>query len=101
MESRSRSLRPTRVGTRRARIRGEGRTRFYLEVAIDLEDEHERPVIEKLWAQARIRELENAAVGGRRAETMKERVIKLAQQYGVSSKHTRSSWWRSAPESDE
>lgn len=61
---------------------------FYLEVAIDLEDEHERPVIEKLWAQARIRELENAAVGGRRAETMKERVIKLAQQYGVSSKHT-------------
>jgi Ca-activated chloride channel family protein len=61
---------------------------FYLEVAVDLEDESERPAIEKLWAQARIRELERASVGGRRAETMKERIIKLAQQYGVSSKHT-------------
>jgi Ca-activated chloride channel family protein len=61
---------------------------FYLEVAVDLEDESERPAIEKLWAQARIRELERASVGGRRAETMKERIVKLAQQYGVSSKHT-------------
>lgn len=61
---------------------------FYLDIAVDLEDESERPAVEKLWAQARIRDLERAAVGGRRAESMKERIIELAQEYGVSSKHT-------------
>lgn len=61
---------------------------FYLEVPVDLEAESERPAIEKLWAQARIRDLEKASTGTRRAETMKERIVKLAQTYGVSSKHT-------------
>ena len=63
---------------------------FYLEVAIDLEAESERPAIEKLWAQARICDLEKglAVAGGRRAETTKERIVSLAQTYGVSSKHT-------------
>ncbi|MBX3226940.1 MAG: VWA domain-containing protein [Labilithrix sp.] len=61
---------------------------FYVEVLVDLEHETERPAIEKLWAQARIRDLERANVGGRRAETMKERIVTLAQTYGVSSKYT-------------
>lgn len=69
---------------------------FYLEVAIDLEEASERPALEKLWAQARIRDLERAlvptgpatAIGGRRAESMKERIVALAQRYGVGSRHT-------------
>jgi Ca-activated chloride channel family protein len=61
---------------------------FYVEVAIDLDSIAERPAVEKLWAQSRIRDLERAALGGRRAETMKERIIELAKKYGVSSKYT-------------
>ncbi|MCL2778868.1 MAG: VIT and VWA domain-containing protein [Polyangiaceae bacterium] len=61
---------------------------FYLEVPVDLADASDRPVVAKLWAQARIVDLERAIVTGRRAETMKDRIVKLATFHGVSSKYT-------------
>jgi Ca-activated chloride channel family protein len=69
----------------RGKLRGEP---FYLEVPVDLAEECDRPMIAKLWAQARIHDLEASAVTGRRADTMKDRIVKLAVQHGVSSKYT-------------
>jgi Ca-activated chloride channel family protein len=62
--------------------------KFYLEVPIDLPEKEERPAVTKLWAQARIRDLERAALGGRRADAMKDRIVKLAKEHGVSSRYT-------------
>lgn len=61
---------------------------FYLEVPIDLPEHADRPVVAKLWAQARIRDLERAIVTGRRADAMKQRIVDLAKQHRVSSKYT-------------
>ncbi|MBX3201015.1 MAG: VWA domain-containing protein [Labilithrix sp.] len=61
---------------------------FLLEVPVDLEEASDRPVVAKLWAQARIRDLERAIVTGRRADAMKDRITRLATTYGVSSKFT-------------
>ncbi len=61
---------------------------FYLEIPVELEAASERPVVEKLWAQARIRDLERSTLDGRRASAMKDRIVKLATTYGVSSKYT-------------
>jgi len=62
--------------------------KLYLEVPFDLPEREERPTIVKLWARARIRDLEHADVSGRRAETMKQRIVELAKRHGVSSKYT-------------
>jgi Ca-activated chloride channel family protein len=69
----------------RGKLDGEA---FYLEVPVDLAETSDRPVVAKLWAQARIRELERAALTGRRGEAMKDRIVKLAKEHGVSSKYT-------------
>ncbi len=61
---------------------------FYLEVPVELEEESDRPVVGKLWAQARIRDLERAIVIGRRADAMRDRIVKLSTTYGVSSRYT-------------
>ncbi len=61
---------------------------FYLEVPIDLPEHEDRPVVAKLWAQARIRDLERAVVTGRREGAMKQRIVDLAKQHRVSSKYT-------------
>jgi len=72
-----------------AEIRGtfEGE-KFYIEVPFDLPEREDRPAIVKLWAQARIRDLERAQLEGRRADAMKKRIIELAKDNGVSSKYT-------------
>ena len=69
----------------RGKLDGEA---FFLEVPVELEEESDRPVVAKLWAQARIRDLERAIVTGRRADTMKDRIVKLATTHGVSSRYT-------------
>ncbi|MBS2015821.1 MAG: VWA domain-containing protein [Deltaproteobacteria bacterium] len=72
-----------------AEIRGryDGET-FYLEVPFDLPEREERAVVLKLWAQARIRDLERTQLEGRRADAMKRRIIELAKDHRVSSKYT-------------
>ena len=62
--------------------------KFYLEVPIDLPERDDRPAVTKLWAQARIRDLERASLSGRRADTMKQRIVALAKEHGVSSRYT-------------
>jgi len=62
--------------------------KFYLEVPLDLPEQAERPTVTKLWAQARIRDLERSALSGRRADTMKDRIVKLAKEHSVSSRYT-------------
>lgn len=69
----------------RGKLDGEA---FFLEIPVDLEADSDRPVVAKLWAQARIRDLERHIVTGRRAYSMKDRIVKLASEYGVSSKYT-------------
>jgi len=69
----------------RGKLDGES---FHLEVPVDLPEESDRPIVAKLWARARIRDLERAIVTGRRAESMKDRIVKLATAHGLSSKYT-------------
>jgi Ca-activated chloride channel family protein len=56
---------------------------FALEVPIDLREAAARPVVAKLWAQERIRDLEAASVSGRREASMKARILKLAVEHGI------------------
>ncbi len=61
---------------------------WYLEVPFDLPDREDRPAITKLWAQARIRDLERSALTGRRQDAMRDRIVKLAKEHRVSSRFT-------------
>ncbi|HEY8077238.1 MAG TPA: VIT domain-containing protein [Labilithrix sp.] len=61
---------------------------WYLEVPFDLPEREDRAAVAKLWAQARIRDLERAALSGRRADAMHDRIVKLAKEHGVSSRYT-------------
>jgi Ca-activated chloride channel family protein len=47
-----------------------------------------RPALAKLWAQERIRDLDAAALIGRRQESTRERCAKLAIEFGVMSAYT-------------
>jgi Ca-activated chloride channel homolog len=61
---------------------------LYLELPLELPERAERPAVAKLWAQARIRDLERATLTGRRADAMKDRIVLLAKEHRVSSKFT-------------
>ncbi len=61
---------------------------FALRVPLDLPEEVSRPVVAKLWAAERIRDLEDARVEGRRAESMKARITALAVEHGIASRYT-------------
>lgn len=74
-------------------IRGtQGGEKFALDVPIELPRIADRPSVEKLWAQARIRDLEKAAkpetAGERRAESMRKHIVKLAIDHRVASSLT-------------
>lgn len=69
----------------RGRLDGEA---FFMEVPVDLPKESDKPTVAKLWAKSRIVDLERAIVTGRRADTMRDRIVRLAKEYGVSSKYT-------------
>lgn len=79
----------TRGGGGTAEISGrwQGET-FALRVPVDLPEEVSRPVVAKLWAAERIRDLEDARVEGRRAESMKARITALAVEHGIASRYT-------------
>lgn len=61
---------------------------FALRVPLDLPEEVSRPVVARLWAAERIRDLEDARVEGRRAESMKARITELALEHGIASRFT-------------
>ncbi len=79
----------TRGGGGSAELTGNYRgTPFTLSLPVDLPEECARPVVAALWAAERIRDLEDAKVEGRRAETMKQRIVELSVSHGVASRFT-------------
>ncbi len=78
-----------RGGAGSVELRGRyGAAPFELVIPLDLPDEASRPVVAKLWAAERIRDLEDARVEGRRAEAMRQRIVELAVAHGVASRFT-------------
>lgn len=76
-------------GRGRAEIRGTfGGKPWALDVTVDLPPEAEHRGVRQLWAKERIAELEQAEVSGRRAGLMKERIVRLAVENGISSPYT-------------
>jgi Ca-activated chloride channel family protein len=63
---------------------------FRREVPIDLAVAGERPVVAKLWAQERVRALTDAmgSLEGRRADSLRDRIVALAMEHGISSPYT-------------
>jgi Ca-activated chloride channel family protein len=83
-----------RPGVGRMEIEGKfrGVTQVF-SVALDLPEEVNRPVVAKLWAAERIRDLEGAGARDRnqdprRAKAMHDRIVELALKHGLASKHT-------------
>lgn len=77
-------------GEGRVELRGsiEGEP-FALDVPMRLPDRDEsNSALRRLWATERIRDLEAAKLSGRRADAMKERIVRLAVEHGVSSPYT-------------
>lgn len=68
----------------RGTLRGEP---FFLAVPMDLPAEASREGLTALWATRRIRDLEEARLAGRRAESNKERIVALSIAHRVASKH--------------
>ncbi|GAB4216953.1 MAG: hypothetical protein OHK0013_44010 [Sandaracinaceae bacterium] len=54
----------------------------------DLPDRADAPLVPTLWARERIRDLEAQEVTGRRAEAMRDRIVKLAIEHKLASRHT-------------
>ncbi|GHG88214.1 VIT domain-containing protein [Comamonas sp. JC664] len=65
-----------------------GREPFALTVRVDLPAVSDRPAVEKLWAAERIRSWEAAQLTGRRAESMKQRIIDLAVAHQIVTRYT-------------
>lgn len=79
----------TRGGGGSAELTGNYRgAPFTLSLPVDLPETCARPVVAALWAAERIRDLEDAKVEGRRAETMKQRIVELSVSHGVASRFT-------------
>ncbi|WIG94804.1 VIT domain-containing protein [Myxococcus sp. SDU36] len=76
-------------GTGTVTLRGRsGREPFSLTVRVDLPAVSDRPAVEKLWAAERIRGWEAAQLTGRRAESMKQRIVELAVAHQLVTRYT-------------
>jgi len=76
-------------GLGRLELRGTLRNEpWLLEVPLELPSEADAPVVEKMWAAERVRDLESIEVEGRRAKTMKARIVELAVAHQIASRHT-------------
>src|SRR5262249_17116625 len=47
-----------------------------------------QPLLPKLWAAERVRDLETEGLSGRRADRMKERIVELGVKYGIATQFT-------------
>ena len=76
-------------GTGSVTLKGRsGREPFSLTVRLDLPSLSDRPVVEKLWAAERIRGWLDAGLLGRRADAMKDRIVRLAIEHQLATKYT-------------
>jgi len=75
--------------TGEAEIRGklDGKP-FYLAVPLDLERAKAEPLLGKLWASERVRDLGVEGLTGRRADRMKGRIVELGVKYGIATPFT-------------
>jgi Ca-activated chloride channel family protein len=79
----------TTPGTGRLVLKGRaGAETFSLSVPVSFPAESDRPAVEKLWAAERIRSWQDAALVGRRAQALKERIIQLALAHGIVTPYT-------------
>ncbi|MET0404444.1 MAG: VIT domain-containing protein, partial [Cystobacter sp.] len=79
----------TTPGTGRVVLEGRaGAEAFQLSIPLELPATAERPTVEKLWAAERIRGWQAAALVGRRADSLRERIIQLALAHGLVTPHT-------------
>ncbi|NOK34732.1 VWA domain-containing protein [Corallococcus exercitus] len=77
------------AGTGSVTLKGRsGREPFSLTVRLDLPSLSDRPVVEKLWAAERIRGWMDAGLVGRRADAMKERIVRLAIEHQLATQYT-------------
>ncbi|WP_375756244.1 VIT domain-containing protein [Corallococcus exercitus] len=77
------------AGTGSVTLKGKsGREPFSLTVRLDLPSLSDRPVVEKLWAAERIRGWMDAGLVGRRADAMKERIVRLAIEHQLATQYT-------------
>ncbi|WP_163863199.1 VIT domain-containing protein [Myxococcus eversor] len=76
-------------GTGKVTLRGRsGREPFALTVNVNFLAESDRPAVEKLWAAERIKSWEAAGLTGRRAESMKKRIVDLAVEHQIVTRYT-------------
>jgi Ca-activated chloride channel family protein len=77
------------AGSGTAEVRGLLRgTPFVLSVPVTLPQGAHHPHLPKLWAAERIRDLEVTELTGRRAEALKERIVRLAVDHQIASRYT-------------
>ncbi len=65
-----------------------GAETFSLSIPVSFPARSDRPAVEKLWAAERIRAWQDAALVGRRAQSLKERIIQLALAHGIVTPYT-------------
>ena len=79
----------TTPGSGRLLLKGKaGPETFSLSIPVSFPTVSERPAVEKLWAAERIRAWQGAALVGRRAQALKERILKLALAQGLVTPYT-------------
>jgi Ca-activated chloride channel family protein len=65
-----------------------GAETFSLSIPVSFPAQSDRPAVEKLWAAERIRSWQDAALVGRRADALEERIVKLALAHGIVTPYT-------------
>ncbi|AKJ00090.1 Ca-activated chloride channel family protein [Archangium gephyra] len=65
-----------------------GAETFSLSIPVSFPARSDRPAVEKLWAAERIRSWQDAALVGRRAQALKERIVQLALAHGIVTPYT-------------
>ncbi len=79
----------TTPGTGKVVLKGKsGAETFSLSIPVSFPAESDRPAVEKLWAAERIRAWQDAALVGRRAQALKERIVQLALAHGIVTQYT-------------
>ncbi|PTL81513.1 VIT domain-containing protein [Vitiosangium sp. GDMCC 1.1324] len=79
----------TSPGSGKVVLKGKsGAETFSLSIPVSFPAESDRPAVEKLWAAERIRAWQDAALVGRRAQSLKERIVQLALAHGIVTPYT-------------
>ncbi|WP_257462351.1 VIT domain-containing protein [Archangium lipolyticum] len=79
----------TTPGSGKVLLKGKsGAETFSLSIPVSFPAESDRPAVEKLWAAERIRSWQDAALVGRRAQALQERIVQLALAHGIVTPYT-------------